>query len=341
MHKQLTERLSGIYELKLYQNKTEIRVFFVRGNSNQRSLLIDTGYHTEENIEILNQVVKELQISYQDLDVFLTHKHHDHTGLASHCASQGASIFMNPAEDRHLYDCLYYTQGEKSIEEQKQVLNRVGVTEKRTPAVWESFKAYQIYQQTAAKNALFKTTPFSYQPIFSGQTLSYGAYTFQTISLPGHTFGQLGLYDEEHRLVFSGDHIIDGIVPIVGTSYINEHLLEHYFKSLDLFRSQYRLCTVLPAHGEIISNPALIASNITADYRKKLLKVQQILENSAEALTVQEAAFRSYGVYNLPTDSNTFFKIKSIISKTFTCLEYLYDQKYCDRLERDGMMFYH
>ena len=62
--------------------------------------------------------------------------------------------------------------------------------------------------------------------------------------------------------------------------------------------------------------------------------------NSAEAVTVQEVAFRIYGVYNLPTDVNGFLKMKSILSRTFSCLEYLYDQKYCDRMEKDGMLFY-
>ncbi|MBR5126980.1 MAG: MBL fold metallo-hydrolase, partial [Roseburia sp.] len=64
------------------------------------------------------------------------------------------------------------------------------------------------------------------------------------------------------------------------------------------------------------------------------------LANSAEALTVQEIAFRVYGVYTLPTDVEKFFTVKSIITKTFSCLEYLYDQGYCERMEQDGMLFY-
>lgn len=340
MHKQVSEILSGIYELKLYQEANEIRIFLVMGRNGQKSLLIDTGYQSEENREILNQVLGELNIKYQDLDVFLTHKHHDHTGLAAYCAKQGSTIYMNPLEDRHPYDCLYYSHGTKSIEEQAKVLNRVGVTAERTPSVWNCFKEFNAYYQNAVGEESFKTVAFPYTPMGRGQIFSYGDYSFQAISLPGHTLGQLGLYDQAHHIVFSADHIIRNVVPIVGTSYVNEHLLEQYLRSLDQFKAQYRTCTIYPAHGEGFSNPGPIAANITSAYRKKLLEIQHILTNSAEALTVQEVAFRVYGVYNLPADANSFFKIKMILSKTFSCLEYLYDQKYCDRMEQNGMLFY-
>lgn len=340
MHKQIQEILSGIYELKLYQDANEIRVFLVKGNETQRSLLIDTGYQTNENKSILLEVLNDLHIKTTELDVFLTHKHHDHTGLASFLAEQGANIYMNPVEDRHPYDCLYYSQGAKTLEEQAKVLKRVGVSEERTPAVWNCFKEFNAYYENSTNEDSFKTIAFPYTSIGRGQIFSYGVYNFQAIALPGHTLGQLGLYDQAHHIVFSGDHIIRNVVPIVSTSYTNEHLLEQYLRSLDLFKAQYRTCTIYPSHGEAFNNAGPIAANITAAYRKKLLDIQYILTNSAEALTIQEIAFRLYGIYNMPSDITSFFKIKSILSKTFSCLEYLCDQQYCVRMEQDGMLFY-
>ena len=174
----------------------------------------------------------------------------------------------------------------------------------------------------------------------AGETLSYGDYTFQVISLAGHTLGQLGLYEPNHQIVFSADHIIEGLSPIVGTSYLNEHLLQQYFRSLEQFKTQYHSCMIYPAHGNSFSNPAPVAETIISAYRKKLLQMHDILENSAEALTVQEVAFRAYSIQNLPSDANRFFQVKSILTKTFSCLEYLYDQRYCERMEQNGMLFY-
>lgn len=340
MHKQVMERLPGIYEIKLYQGYNEIRLFLITGNNTQRHLLVDTGYPTQENREILDEIFADLGISYQNLDVFLTHKHHDHTGLAYYLSSQGAHIFMNPLEDRHPYDCLYYSHGAKTVEEQLKVLNRVGITEERTPAVFKCFKEFNTHFPNTTNDDMFQTTAFPYTGIARGNKFSYGDYTFHAISLPGHTLGQLGLYEPDHHIIFSGDHLITNVTPIVGTSYTNEHLLEQYFRSLDQFKSVYRTCTVYPAHGESFTNSSVVAANITSAYRKKLLEIQHILANSAEAMTVQEVAFRAYSIYSLPDNAESFFKIKMIISKTFSCLEYLYDQKYCDRMEQDGILFY-
>ena len=340
MHKQVIERFSGIYEINLYQGRYEIHIYLITGKTGQRNLLIDTGYKTQENREIFNQVFEELGIKYHEIDVFLTHKHHDHTGLAAYFQEQGATIFMNPIEDRHRYDCLYYGYGPKSINEQTKVLKLVGVTPERTPMIWNSFQEFNAYYENTKKEEAFKINTFDYTPIECGQLLSYGEYNFKVISLAGHTLGQLGLYEPTHHIVFSADHIIEGLAPIVGTSYVNEHLLQQYFRSLEQFKTQYRTCMIYPSHGNSFSNPTPIAAEIISAYRKKLLQMQHILLNSAKALTIQEIAFRTYGIQTLPNDANRFFKIKSILSKTFSCMEYLYDQNYCNRMEQDGILFY-
>lgn len=340
MHKQVTEILPHIYKINLYQEKNEINIYLIKGELGERSLLIDTGYQTPENRTILENIFSDLGIRLTDLDVFLTHKHHDHTGIASYLESKGATIFMNPLEDRHPYDCLYYGQGPKAVDEQNRVLKRVGVTPERTPAVYDGYQAFNAYYQNIGKNDSFKIRAFTYTPIEPGQVLIYGNYTFHTIALPGHTLGQLGLYDSAHRLVFTGDQIIAHIVPIVGTSYVNEHLLTQYFRSLEQIKTTFAGCTIYPAHGVSFTDSEPIVEHILSGYRKKLNAIQNVLTNSAEALTVQEIAFRVYGVYTLPDEADKFFTIKSIITKTFSCLEYLYDQGHCQRMEQDGMLFY-
>ena len=45
--------------------------------------MIDAGFQDENCLAQMEGVLKELDISYEDLDVFLAHKHHDHSGLAS------------------------------------------------------------------------------------------------------------------------------------------------------------------------------------------------------------------------------------------------------------------
>ena len=87
----MTEFLPGIYKVLQKTdrgNTTEINIFIIPGKKGERSLMIDAGFQDENCLAQMEGVLKELDISYEDLDVFLTHKHHDHSGLASVYAHQ-------------------------------------------------------------------------------------------------------------------------------------------------------------------------------------------------------------------------------------------------------------
>ena len=85
--------------------------------------MIDAGFQDENCLAQMEGVLKELDISYEDL--FLTHKHHDHSGLASVYADRG--FYMNPLEERHHYDCVFYSTKKTDPQEQDKVLHSVGV----------------------------------------------------------------------------------------------------------------------------------------------------------------------------------------------------------------------
>lgn len=341
----MIECIPGIYQFTLYDsanNMNEIQIFLIRGSLGKRSLMIDAGFQNQESMQIMEKALHNLDISYSDLDVFLTHKHHDHTGLARFLSQKGAKIFMNPEEDRHPYDCLYYSRNQKALDEQVRVLRTVGVTKEKTPKLWTSFMALNEALKMPEKSGFFGGKPYPYDPITEGQIFSYGSYTFQAILLRGHTFGQMGLYDKEHKLVFSADQIIDGIVPIVATAYMNEHLLRFYFQSLTNFKKQYQGCLVYPAHNASFTDSASIIETILSAYQGKLDLIRQILAFSTKPMTIQETAFLAYGIQPFsPMESEeTIIKIKMILTKTFSCLEYLHDKGEISRSDKDGVLYW-
>lgn len=341
----MVERTPGIYEITLYDRSNsvnEIRVFLIPGKKGQRNLLIDAGFQNEESRQTLEKAFDSLGISCENLDVFLTHKHHDHTGMARILSEKGARIFMNPEEDRHPYDCLYYTRNQKALDEQMRVLRTVGVTKDKTPALWEDFMKLNEQLKKPEKSAFFGGRAYPYSPIKADQLFSYGDYCFKAVPLRGHTFGQMGLYDREHAIVFSADQIIDGIVPIVATAYMDEHLLQHYFQSLNRFKDQYCGCTIYPAHNESFTDSSAIIRNILDAYHKKLELIRHIVAFSSRPMTIKEVAFQAYGISQLPQEdrSSQIIKIKMILTKTFSCLEYLHDMGQCARISRDGILYW-
>ena len=89
------EILSGVFQIQLHSSLkgiSEIKVYLIPGQD--RSLLIDTGFRDRECQNKLEQAMDSLGISAEKLDVFLTHKHHDHCGLAYNLAERGGRIFL-------------------------------------------------------------------------------------------------------------------------------------------------------------------------------------------------------------------------------------------------------
>lgn len=341
MAKELTEVSPGIFQIVLAsgsKNVSQINIFIIPGKDREkdRSLMIDAGFYDKKCLEDLEWAMEELKISFDKLDLFLTHKHFDHCGQACVLEGRGTRIFMDPAEERHHYDCLHYNS--HLHDDQEQVLKYAGITPERTPKLWELFTA------VVEKDLLHELniSRFRYTPIEPGQIFCYGDYKLEAISLPGHTFGQMGLVEREHKLFFIADQVIRNIVPIVGTSFKDEHLLTGYFKSLEMVKTDYSDYRLFPAHDTVLEG-ALIQKTIDKiafAYLEKIQIIEQLVRHGRRPMTVVQIAMLAYGVQGLPKDQAQLMFLKMVTSKTFSCLEYLRDQDFVFRSEEDGVLYW-
>lgn len=336
----MRETVPGIFEIELTDGRMsigKIHIYLIPGRPGGRSLMIDAGFCRPQCLEDLKGALEELGISMDRLDVFLTHKHSDHCGLAYALHRLGARLFMNPQEDRHGYDCLYYSGGEQAKREQEKVLAAVGITREGTPLLWEMMGEAGRRGKTDWE---YDCPRFEYLPIGAGKRLEYGDFTFETVPLPGHTLGQLGLMDAGKRLFFCGDQILNAIVPIVGTSYPGEGILGEYFKSLERIKHTFKGWTVLPAHNGPIEDVGRVVDRIVFSYLDKTYMMQSILKHSRRPMTVLQVASLAYGMPGLPADGAQLVKLKMVVSKTFSCLEYLWDKDFALRSQRDGTLYW-
>ena len=165
-----------------------------------------------------------------------------------------------------------------------------------------------------------------------------GDYTFETVELKGHTFGQLGLFDKENKIFFCADQVIDGIVPIVATTYPDEHLLKGYFASMERFKHEFSDCLLFPAHGKHITDPKRVVGRIVFSYLDKMEIVHNILEHSRRPKTIREIASIAYGMPQLPKDTDEFIKLKMVMSVFLS--EYLRDEDFAVREEKNGTFYW-
>ena len=76
-----------------------LNVYLLAG---ERNLLIDTGFHLDACREALLAGLHELRVDMDRTDIFLTHLHSDHTGLAPDIAGPNTRIFIGEKDLSHM-----------------------------------------------------------------------------------------------------------------------------------------------------------------------------------------------------------------------------------------------
>lgn len=84
-----------------------------------------------------------------------------------------------------------------------------------------------------------------------GERLQVGDSTLRVLHTPGHQSNHICLLLEEDRLLFTGDHIMNGSTVVISPPDGNMHA---YMKSLERLRKE-PVDYILPAHGYVLGSP--------------------------------------------------------------------------------------
>ena len=166
----------------------------------ERSLLIDTGFRQQPCREAMERQLAETHVDRDRLDIFCTHLHSDHTGLAPELIRPGCRIFIGELDVPGLRNAADPAGWERRYRE--YVLDGFSHAEMRE--LWGENPA-----QTAAppwREGLYTALP-------DGAELRYSGRILRCVLTPGHTPGHLCLYDPEARRLFCGDHVLFHITP--------------------------------------------------------------------------------------------------------------------------------
>jgi glyoxylase-like metal-dependent hydrolase (beta-lactamase superfamily II) len=105
------------------------------------------------------------------------------------------------------------------------------------------------------------------------ELLSTPEFTLRALLTPGHVGNHVCFLLEEERLLFTGDHIMQGstvvIVPPSGD-------MKDYLDSLQLLRG-YPIAALAPAHGQLILDPAAEIDRLVAHRLGREAKVVEVL----------------------------------------------------------------
>ena len=108
-----------------------------------------------------------------------------------------------------------------------------------------------------------------------GDTVEGTEFTLRAIHTPGHASNHLCLLLERDRLLFSGDHIMDGSTVVITPT---DGDMGAYLTSLERLAAWRRpLKAIAPAHGHVIDDPAAKIDDYLTHRRAREAQVQTAL----------------------------------------------------------------
>ncbi len=258
------EIADNIFRIEVPLPDTPLKItnsYCIRG---ERNLVIDTGFNHEQCLDAMRNAYADLHLDPDQTDLFITHMHADHCGLIRHLAGSSSRIYMSRADGLVAENC-------------------------QSPVFWNGMVQFFTFTGLTAygfSDDVACHPGFSWAPeagaditiVEDGDTVQAGQYSFRCIATPGHTQGHMCLFEPEHGMLFSGDHILGRITPNITLTLPQQDVLAQYLASLDKV-SALPVRIVYPGHRQRIDDCQARIAELQKHHQHRLDEVLDILTN--------------------------------------------------------------
>lgn len=111
-----------------------------------------------------------------------------------------------------------------------------------------------------------------------GEVFQEEEFSIEVVHTPGHASNHLCFILKEEKLIFTGDHIMNGSTVVIGPPDGN---MKQYIQSLEKLKD-YDLEKIAPGHGELLENPHEVADWIINHRLEREKKVFQALQEATK-----------------------------------------------------------
>ena len=298
--------------------------------------LVDAGFGTLAACEAMAGQLEELGFTPREIRrLFVTHAHPDHIGMAGWVKEQApdAQVIMLDREWRWIQDRWLNQEAWTSLSDAWLV--RHGVPQEEIAAAHEagalspSAPAVRPGQPVPPPRPGGERMPMTFfEPdvkLQDGEVVRFGRWVLQAVWTPGHTPGHMCLYEPNHRLMFTGDHVLPYISPNVSL-----HADQEGTSPLSDFRESLRkvaafdTVAALPAHEFTIADLPARCDVLLHHHDDRLEEVRAAIGTSgpASTRTISQRVSWNTGPFD---DFNIFMK-RSALGETLSHLQYLADE---------------
>ncbi|AFR51040.1 MBL fold metallo-hydrolase [Gordonia sp. KTR9] len=292
--------------------------------------LIDGGWHRPDTHRELTEALSALGHTPDDIhDVFVTHIHRDHYTFAVELRRRyGCRVHLGAAEAPGLAEI---TRIDSNVPESSlREVRRAGA-----PGLADT-----VYAMTADE-------PFSIadweQPDswLEPGLLPLPGRRIEAVHTPGHTKGHIVFHDRDHRLSFTGDHILPTITPSVGFELGDWELpLAKFLRSLELLVDD-RDHTIAPAHGAVGGKIGPRAEVLLAHHALRFGQIIDLLADRVEPVPGHVVAQRlTWTRHDRPFEALDTFNQLIAVCETMAHLDVLVDRGDARVEVREGVEYF-
>ena len=230
--------------------------------SHPRNLIIDTGFDQPECLEALLGGIRELGVDMSKTDVLATHLHADHSGLISKIISANSKVYMGRIDGAILMESIYNFDKYWALKENR--FHQEGYPEKEMTET-----GFSNPSRNFASKKMFEINSLD-----DGNTISYGGFDWHVILTPGHTPGHICLYEQQQKILITGDHLLFDITPNITWWKESVDSLGDYLASLNKI-SHLEVKMTLTAHRE---NKGIFHERIKELFEHHKNRLNEVLE---------------------------------------------------------------
>ena len=274
--------------------------------------IIDAGWNTEEAYTALADGLAVAGYAMTDVRaVLVTHIHPDHYGLAGRVReASGAWIGLHPADAGLLYERYDDSAIDSLVARERAMLARSGVPPLTLDELSGASKMIRQYVTMAKPDRLIE----------DGSTLGLPGWDLRALWTPGHSPGHLCFVSPSRRLLFSGDHVLARITPIVAVHPQSApDPLADYLDALAAVRG-LSVDEVLPAHEYRFLDLAERVDYVMAHHGKRLAEIESAV-SAADGATCWDVTTRL--TWSRPWDTIPAFMRRAATNESLAHLVYL------------------
>ena len=271
----LKEVYKNIWLIEVPLPKSPLRslnAYLIKGKEGH--LLIDTGFNCLESEEVLLTSLKKIGVDRGEVDIFLTHPHSDHAGLAGRIVQGERLIYCSRKTQRTVNSLTDLGRWKEIFTEAP----RLGFEDELSHYL-EVHPGFRYGNSSVIEAA----------SVEEGHVFRIGDYTFEVLSTPGHDPGMLCLYEREEKLLFSGDHILGKITPNISCWSLETNPLQDYFESLRKTKG-LALKRTFPSHRSIIEGGSERIEELEEHSLERLIEVEEVLRRYGEQTPYEVAS---------------------------------------------------